>query len=399
MRVDVENLYCDVVWREYKHTHQVISPGIHSVTTANILSPSKHRVNHPGTPGIYTSNAASVLRRERFSFDDIFAGPTAFGRLAAYTRLRVRQTLLYNKPSLVFLCVGCGEDAALYSRYQEGHPHASSIEPPAAVLLGDSGGQGLIATAVEEIFTSLPYLHRREAMDMYARPGKASGNISSSKARSHTHIHSQTHNLNHTSYVTLQAVVLLGDGDTVVVDLLCHNSQQSQCRIEQVQVGGSSGGGGSGGGQYKMVISNATTIQLKSPQDFDRLIGVIFGRRSMMSEYLLSVEARHREAAAGVGAGMEGWGGDSYRERDREGMGVRSAEGGVCFPDHLGSTPWLVPNEVGTLVITLTVHNTRSIYNPTSGSSGGSGMGGGRETSFHFVSPCGQLWSTPGRLG
>lgn len=92
----------------------------------NVLSPTKNHGRNSTTHSVHqsnmnniiqSSNAASTLRRERFSFDDLYAGFNAFGRLSAYTRLRTRQTLLYNKPSLVFLGVGCGEDATLYNKY------------------------------------------------------------------------------------------------------------------------------------------------------------------------------------------------------------------------------------------------------------------------------------------
>lgn len=91
-----------------------------------MLSPTKNNSRNSTTHSVHqsnlnnniqSSNAASTLRRERFNFDDIFTGSGAFNRLSVYTRLRTRQTLLYNKPSLVFLGIGCGEDSTLYNKY------------------------------------------------------------------------------------------------------------------------------------------------------------------------------------------------------------------------------------------------------------------------------------------
>jgi len=360
---------------------------VHSATTLNTLSPTKgsrpgrnsttHSA-HQANQNIQTSNAASVLRRERFNFDDIYAGAGAFHRLTVYTRLRTRQTLLYKKSSLVLLCVGCGEDATLYNKYHGRDSDASSIEPPVAILMGDSGGVGLISAAVDEIFVSLPHLNDKENDRIANLQRKTISARLKTRGNAGARPTAAEKNNSGAPYVTMQAVVLLGDDGATPVDLLSTNSNLSSCSIQQQPVETYDDVTNTNTKSYKSVIANAQSIHLKQPADFERLVGVILGRRSSMYEHVQALIARRNNGGVG--------GSDSR---------VRNSDEEEVLLEHLADSPWLVPNNTGTLLITVTVHNNRPVYN---GSSTYTGSGSSQKTEFHFVSPCGKLWSTPGKL-
>jgi len=372
--VDAESCYADVVWREYRpHTN----PNTHSNANAN----ANYKSIHSATGG--NASTASTLRRERFSFDDIYAGPSAFDKLTSYSKLRTRQALLYHKPSLVFLTTVCGEDANIYNRrHMNTILDSNLIEPPVALVLGDGGGLGLAAVVISEIFVTLPHLHTKETHVLNRFEKKTISNTNKYKYRNNsnnipninnTHTNGSKHN---DPYVTMRACVIL-DNNTIV-DLLCSNhnihTQVNQCYVDTVD---SNANGNNTNNPRKSVIVNATEIQLKKPSDFDRIIGVIFGRKMAMNGFLAGL--------AGVS--------DYSTENTRK---MYQPDGTEVMLHHLSQTPWLIPNDNATLLITVTVHN-KTIKSRNSNSSGsGVGVGGGNSTTdFHFACPCGQQWSTP----
>ena len=313
----------------------------------------------------------------------MYAGPSAFSRLTVYTKLRTRQALLYSKPSLVFLCAACGEDDKLFDKTHGGgdggrnnnnisingnalatNTTTSSVEPPVAVVLGDSGGIGLVSTVVQEVFTTLPHLNM--ASKGYSK--NAGGHVVNTFPKKNKHANAAT-NLDATR-VMMQAVVLLDDSS--VVDLLCSNqnidSRLNTCGVRKVQ--------------GKTVIVNATQIQLKKATDFERIVGVIFGRRTAMGAFLaaLASSSAYQSSSASVSSGSSPG-------------GVRNSDGEAVLLDHLASSPWLIPNKTATLLITVSVYNNKSVYGS---SSTYIASGRGKQTDFHFVCPCGQQWSTPG---
>ena len=287
--------------------------------------------------------SATTLRRERFTFDDIFAGPAAYGRLAVYTRLRTRQALMTRR-SLTTLTVAAGLKSV------EGSGDGTTMEPPVSVVLGDAGGAGLVSTTVDEIFAS---------MGASAGAGEGGGGLAglqrktqSSAQKMSPYLHPAAAAAAGDSWplvggsVTLSVVLFLDEGGGVVVDLLRESSTGAGAR------GG--GGGvckvvrtGSGGKPY---IVNASQVVLRKTADFERIAGVIFGRRSAMT-------ASH------------------------------TTRGGV---NNLAEAPWLVPDMAATLLVTVAVTTA-------AGGRRGRGTGSSQHRSeFHFICPCGQRWASPG---
>lgn len=93
------------------------------------------------------SNTGSVLRRERFLFDDVLAGPYALRDLTAAVRTRCRKAMQVGD-DMVLLCLACGEKPSLSSSTME---NGLDVEPSVALLLGSGGGSGLLHTVVTEI--------------------------------------------------------------------------------------------------------------------------------------------------------------------------------------------------------------------------------------------------------
>lgn len=338
-----------MVWREYR------IPGAQNT--------QKSQPIHSATGG--NASTASTLRRERFTFDDIYAGPSACERLMVYSRLRTRQALLYHKPSLVFLTTVCGEDANIYNRrHRNTIIDSNTIEPPVAIVLGDNGDMGLISVVISEIFTTLPHLQSKETQlaNRFERKTISNAMKSKTNAKAHNDIKANE------PYVTMRACVLLENN--TIIDLLCSNqdisAQVNRCSVDR-QIHNYNQSGNkypTKSGKYsKTVVVNATQIQLKKISDFDRIIGVIFGRRAAMNEFL----ARLAQTS-------------DYPSENTTKM--YNANGKEVLMHHLAQSPWLVPNDSASLLITITVHNqTKTRSNNV--------------TDFHFVCPCGQQWSTP----
>ena len=86
--------------------------------------------------GIMKNVRNTTLRRERFSFDDAFVGPSSTERLEAYMRYRTKRALFKGR-GVATVVVACGEDSI------------GVLEPPVALVLGEGGGQGWTNTAAE----------------------------------------------------------------------------------------------------------------------------------------------------------------------------------------------------------------------------------------------------------
>ena len=211
IRVDVESAGVDVLWREPRE----------------------------GAP---MRKERSVLRRERFQFDDVYAGLGAADKLFAVMRKRVRRAISLNR-SLVYLGLSCGETVAECK---------SALEPPLALVFGDRGGVGALSVTVDELFNTLrpPPKQRMKSVPISAM---------------------------HASYIniTMTAVVL---GGSRTIDLLGDfsvekKSANKECRIAKRQDG-------------KTVLVNATTVHLEQPTDLERIIGVLLGKKGCRREMM-----------------------------------------------------------------------------------------------------------------
>jgi len=277
-------------------------------------------------PGRYSANSsvgsrASTLRRERYCFDDIYAGPDAISRLYAYTRKRTKAALLSGR-GLAFLCLAGGE---CVSR------NTVSLEPTVSLVVGDSGGHGLMSAVVEEIFKSKNIPYSSKGHTPYGKQSLASGAISGDDTALQ-------------SCVVLTAVTI---SDGIILDLLGPPGSirpergMKQCRVSR-----------RADGSYH--VANATPLKLKSAADFERVAGVLLGRRAALREIAPSL----LEWGDSVGSTVE-----------------------VPVPE----TPWM-----------MSADREACILFSLSTTGEGVSTSSHRNVSFHFACPCGPHWDLPG---
>ena len=212
IRVDVESAGIDLIWREPRE----------------------------GAPN--SKRDRSILRRERFQFDDVFAGLGAAAKLFSTMRKRVKRALTLNR-SMVFLGLSCGETIEQCK---------SLLEPPLAMVFGDRGGGGVLSVTIDELFHTL-------------RPPPSS----QMKSVPTSAVHAPYVN------VTMTAVVL---GGSRTIDLLGdfsteRKSANRECRFVKRPDG-------------KTVLVNATTVHLEQPSDLERIIGVLLGKKGCRKEMM-----------------------------------------------------------------------------------------------------------------
>lgn len=267
--MDVESASVDVVWREL-------------------------RSNGSGHAS-YEGSRSTTLRRERFLFHDVFAGPQAHLRSNAYCRHRVRKALFAGQ-NLVFNLIAAGESSA------------HRLEPPMQVLLGDAGGQGLISQALEEVFQSLqPHLSATAT----SFPGGLMPNASSSGslyASSGTTTYGKESylcpRLQYESDHTIITVSILCVVKGKLFDLLHPSSwnsavgnnagsrgQQRNNNQQRVGVGLDPLGNGHS-------LRHHTQITLRNVADYERLTGVLLGRRAALKEALLATRGNRRSSSS-----------------------------------------------------------------------------------------------------
>lgn len=189
----------------------------------------------------------NILRRERFQFDEIYAGVGAHHKLYAVIRDRVKRNLSLRR-NFAFVVLSCGEsiDDSLLS----------PVEPSLALLFGDRGGSGLLSTVVNELFSLL-------------RPPSKSLSISSDIVNFQC------------MQLALSAVVLYKHGE--VLDLLCDatTTTNKTCKLLKRNNG-------------KLFFTNLTTIKLDKSSDLDRIVGVLLGKKACRHE-LVSFLSKHGE--------------------------------------------------------------------------------------------------------
>jgi hypothetical protein len=279
-------------------------------------------------------HAVPTLRRERFSFDSLFGGPEASLKLDNFIRKRVRYSLLSGR-GFAILNVAAGDS----------HTNITSLEPPLSALVGECGGRGVISIAIDEIFKvksrgAAQSSNRSNSHQLYA-------SSLTMRSQSPNTISSLSNN-----FVTFSATVFT---DGVAIDLLGapvkpnsksrHGSSKKSvtCSVSRRSDG-------------RYCIANASRLQLKSASDFERVAGVLLGRRSVMRE-LTPIFLKTCAADEAM----------TY--------------GDLFLPD----APWLlIPETEACVLFTLT-----TIKEGVSASSHS-------EISFHFTSPIGDQWAIPG---
>lgn len=345
VRVDTEAQAVDVVWREVR----IGEAAMHAWGSSPFASPAS--ANRSGITVERGSSASrnTVLRRERFSFDDIFHGPTADGRLAMYCRQRARKALEAGR-NLTFLCLGCGDVPT---------GGESAVEPPISTLLGGGGGTGLISSVVDEIFRFITPLSvsMRESGKSFpgSFPTKADSPFVASKIA-----YEQMR-----SKATLSAVILSDRGE--IFDLLAPAGPNQATGVTVSLKRRKSDG--------RAVLCNAARLQLQAAADFDRVMGLLLGKRTALQSVLAAFhQQREHQRAAGISsaaaeplhdilAAIDPWA--AFNSRAAE----RAIESAAC---------------ASTMIITVSV-------------SGGAATSGQTSADFHFVSPCGKNWFNPGK--
>lgn len=361
MRVDAEARVVDVVWREARIGDTAAYPWSTSRigTPKSLTSPSppsaafgsaRRDGSGGGDPFATTSLSSrnTVLRRERFAFDDVFSGLTADGRLAMYSRQRARKALEGGR-NLTILCVGCGDVPSAGE---------SAVEPPVRTLLGGGGGTGLISSVVDEIFRYTRPLSTSMQENGKSFPG------SFPTANASPFVASKLAFEQLKSKVSLSAVILSDRGE--VFDLLATNSGANQESIAASLKRRKSDG--------RVVLCNASRLQLQAPSDFDRVMGLLLGKRTALQGVLATLkQQRQAQRAAGLAppsvesmydilASIDPWA--AFNSKSAE----NSVQSAVC---------------ASTMLITVSV-------------SGGKVGAGQTSADFHFVSPCGSFWYSPG---
>lgn len=170
---------------------------------------------------------------------------------------------------VAFVCVAAGDGEAAGAGGQ--------VEPPVSVVLGDCGGQGLISSVVEALFRYISprgYPCKQADQTMHRKYGgkNAPPLLASTAALTET-----------TSEPVLFSAVVISEGS--IVDLLGPSGslvyrrgsntpgqhQHKKCKVHR-RANGSS------------YIAHMTRLQLHSVADFERVAGVLLGRRSALRE-------------------------------------------------------------------------------------------------------------------
>lgn len=220
-----------------------------------------------------------------------------------------------------------------------------------SVILGDSGGQGLISSTLDEIFKykskyggsnpNPPPPHRFYSGS--TTPLKRSVDRSSSPAKLPLS----------NDYVLFSAVIIC---ERQVIDLLGSSShQKSPSKVTKISQ--------KSDGSY--VINNATKLQLRSVADFERIAGVLLGRRAALKE-LTSVICKMNSSSSSSFSAAE--------------MVMSNHE--VSVPD----IPWLLATENEACILFCLTTTGEGVSLSSHGI-----------VNYYFTCPCGKYWSLPGR--
>jgi hypothetical protein len=193
---------------------------------------------------------------------------------------------------MTFLCAGCGEGLM------------GELEPPVTLAVGTGGGTGVASQMLHEIFhylSATTTYHPSSNASTYSgstagssdlisgtmSPSPANRGHSSSSSMYANHTSSsfaaiKTNISSRTSRVTMSAVLVSGRH---VVDLLTNPNTSN-----------SNGNGKDGNAKRPMIrklansshvaLANTTLIELSSQMDYERIIGLLLGRRSGIAHSL-----------------------------------------------------------------------------------------------------------------
>lgn len=222
---------------------------------------------------LYDMESQRILRRERFQFDAMYIGPTADRKLQEYVRYRTRAAL-HQGTNLVFLCNACGESAM------------GELEAPVTVALGSGGGSGIATNILLEAFKVVA-ANNAQSVDSRNGGGGTDSYILRSAVQTQ-YASTRMAQDNRSSSISLTAVLLNG---STMVDMLSNAAQQGrhghQPRIQRR--GGAHGYGG------EVTLQGVTTLDLSNVMDFERIIGLLLGRRTGINETMQSLHLSSSE--------------------------------------------------------------------------------------------------------
>jgi hypothetical protein len=237
-----------------------------------------------------------------------------------------------------------------------------------SLILGDSGGQGLISSTLDEIFKYKTKHLGSNPNPLPPPPHRfytgSTGTPTRRRNQEITHFSSPLSN----DYVLFSAVIIC---EQQVIDLLSSSSSSSHkapsssshlhhssksTKISQQS-----------NGTYH--ISHVTKLQLRSVADFERIAGVLLGRRAALRE-LTSLLFQMNVSSSSSSSNLS------------PAEAVMSHHD-IAIPD----IPWLLASEnEACILFTLT----------TTGE--GVSLSSHGNVNYYFTCPCGKYWSLPGPL-
>lgn len=278
----------DVVWKEarvtsnqqaFTKTEEILRKTLASPTLPSTKKKKKQLESY--YEDLMNSHTTKVLRRERFLFDYIYTGNRATDRLREYIKHRTKYSLTHVI-NQVYLCTSCGE----YSNID--------LEPPVTLALGSGGGSGIGSAILQEVFRFIGADGNRPAnapiASIAASPylgnntlSSSSGKYKSSTAGSYVTTRLvQDHQANR---VTMSVVLTNGQ---FLFDLLhptaATNANDPFAASIAPQILRKSTS------PHRVILSNVTQIDLLNIYDFERIIGLLLGRRAGIFETLRNMK-------------------------------------------------------------------------------------------------------------
>ena len=398
-----------------------------------------------------------ALRREKFAFDSIFSAASAkpglgpevedtanAGALDTYA-CRLARKALYKGADLLHVALACGDP----------RDHAQSLEPPLALFLGEAGGNGIVHHTIAESLAfyspmeegepeaasdrglfgapdqrtphCTPQSHMYTSTSFKKRPS-ASSNISRTASNLVVAASSFVPDMTVSAVLVCNGMIsdLLSTAPADVLTAFSerkHGGSRDTCHLEN-HVDGST------------FLANAANVRVRSLADYERLVGVLLGRRAATKEVLplllkelkekrekrqerrnkrlaRNIKRRQQQARANMPA-------EDVVEDSDESDGESAARQEELWHEESAVNSsalaaWLIGSMPASLLLTVTVRHsggessTVSInkdgYSTTPGERGGlyttphdsrASSRTGRRSRFFFTCPYGDNWATPG---
>jgi hypothetical protein len=282
-----------------------------------------------------------MLRRERFFFDSLLAGTKALQRLHTVLRTHTRHAILTGM-NLTCIATGCGES------------NAQDVEPPVMLALGSAGGTGIVSALLEEIFrftSSRPVYGSERQLSSASLGDFAATNLAAQRRLSR---------------VCLSAVLVCRHR---VLDLL--NSASSSESTPSIAVDS----------KQRAVLKSATWVDLQSAMDFERIVGLLLGRRTGLLEAMQQQQQQQQQQQAYS---------NPYATWDSASMAAGSSatsqsSSRMLSADKLGTLGAVPVDEAPSTVLMVSVAVTCSMVSSKA-----------QQLMFRVVCPCGQNWTQPG---